>query len=149
MGQPRPLIHIFSSFQTHITNFTIKRYVKKCPPLYGAGIQTHDLWNMSLLHNHQTTTVCFFPIVKQFLLLPFYALSLLFWHFINSTAYHLGRYAPSSPPTKELHVFALINGSADNQRRVSIEACFTQVVLVTRGIQLFLAKFWCRIWSES
>ena len=31
------------------------------------------------------------------------ALSLLFWHFINTTAYHLGRYEPLSPSTKELH----------------------------------------------
>ena len=31
MGQPRPLYHIFLSFQTHITNFTTNRYVKKCP----------------------------------------------------------------------------------------------------------------------
>ena len=26
-----------------------------------------------------------------------HALSLLFWHFINITAYHFGRYEPSSP----------------------------------------------------
>ena len=25
------------------------------------------------------------------------------WHFINTTAYHLGGYEPSSPSTKELH----------------------------------------------
>ena len=31
MGQPRPLIHLFSSFQTNITNFTTNMYVKKCP----------------------------------------------------------------------------------------------------------------------
>ena len=31
MGQPRPLFHLFLSFQTHITNFTTNRYVKKCP----------------------------------------------------------------------------------------------------------------------
>ena len=31
MGQPRPLFHLFSSFQTHITNLTANRYVKKCP----------------------------------------------------------------------------------------------------------------------
>ena len=31
-------------------------------------------------------------------------LSLLFWHFINTTAYHLGQYKPSFPSTtKELH----------------------------------------------
>ena len=31
MGQPRPLFHLFSSFQTNITNFTTNMYVKKCP----------------------------------------------------------------------------------------------------------------------
>ena len=31
------------------------------------------------------------------------ALSLLFCIFINTTAYHLGRYEPSPPSTKELH----------------------------------------------
>ena len=31
MGQPRPLFHLFLSFQTHITIFTTNRYVKKCP----------------------------------------------------------------------------------------------------------------------
>ena len=29
--------------------------------------------------------------------------SVLFWRFINVTAYHLGRYEPSSPSTKEIH----------------------------------------------
>ena len=38
----------------------------------------------------------------------FHALSLLFWHFINTAAYHLGRYEPSSSPqTKELHPSSL------------------------------------------
>ena len=27
----------------------------------------------------------------------------LFWHFINTTAYHLDRYDPLSPSSKELH----------------------------------------------
>ena len=31
MGQLRPLFHLFLSFQTHITNFTTNRCVKKCP----------------------------------------------------------------------------------------------------------------------
>ena len=34
MGQPRPLFHLFSSFQTHITNFTTNRYGKKVHPVY-------------------------------------------------------------------------------------------------------------------
>ena len=32
-----------------------------------------------------------------------HALSLSFWHFINTIAYRLGRYKPSSPWSKELH----------------------------------------------
>ena len=46
----------------------------------------------SYLHNCQTKLV----IVLQ-------ALSPLFWHFISTTAYHLVRYEPSYPLTKELH----------------------------------------------
>ena len=38
MGQSRPLFHLFSSFQTHITNFTTNRYVKKYP----SSIQCQD-----------------------------------------------------------------------------------------------------------
>ena len=30
-------------------------------------------------------------------------LSVLFWHFISTTAYHIGRYEPSCPSIKELH----------------------------------------------
>ena len=37
-GQPRHLFHLFSSFQTQITNFTTNRYVKKVHPVYDAGI---------------------------------------------------------------------------------------------------------------
>ena len=50
MVHPRPIFHLFSSFQTHITilktNICEKCYVH---PVYGAGIRTHDLRNMSLL----------------------------------------------------------------------------------------------------
>ena len=41
--------HLFSSFQTHITNFKANRYVKNVHRVYGAGIQTQDLWNVGLL----------------------------------------------------------------------------------------------------
>ena len=37
------------SFQTPITIFTTNKCEKHVHPVYGAGIQTHDLWNMSLL----------------------------------------------------------------------------------------------------
>ena len=51
MDRPRPLFHLFSSFQTHtITIFTTNKY-EKCHvhPVDGPGIWTHNLWNMSLL----------------------------------------------------------------------------------------------------
>ena len=46
MGQA--LFHLVSSFQTHITILQ-QITVKNVHPVYGARIQTHDLWNMSLL----------------------------------------------------------------------------------------------------
>ena len=29
---------------------------KSAHPVYGAGIRTHDLWNLSLFNNHYTST---------------------------------------------------------------------------------------------
>ena len=43
----QPLFRLFSSFQT--LQFLQQINVKNVHPVYGAGIQTHDLWNMSLL----------------------------------------------------------------------------------------------------
>ena len=48
MDHPRPFFHLFSSFQTNITILQ-QRNVKNVHPVYGAGIWTHDLRNMSLL----------------------------------------------------------------------------------------------------
>ena len=50
MVQPTPLFRLFLSFQTNITILTTNQ-CEKCHvhPLSGAGIQTHDLWNVSLL----------------------------------------------------------------------------------------------------
>ena len=48
MGQPGPLFHLFSSFQTNITIFTTNK-CEKVHLVYSAGIQSHDLCNMSLL----------------------------------------------------------------------------------------------------
>ena len=45
------------------------------------------------------------PNCQTNLVLVHHELSLLFCHFINTTAYHFGRYKPSSPSTKELHSF--------------------------------------------
>ena len=41
--------------------------------------------------------VLYLPNCQTNLVIALHAPSLLFWHFINTTAYHLGRYEPSSP----------------------------------------------------
>ena len=43
------LFFIYFRVSNHITNFTTNSYVKNVHPVYGAGIRTHSLWNMSLL----------------------------------------------------------------------------------------------------
>ena len=50
IGHPRPLFDFFSSFQSNIKILTINK-CEKCyvHPVYGVGIRTHDLQNMSLL----------------------------------------------------------------------------------------------------
>ena len=48
MGHPRSLFRLFSSIQTNVTILQ-QINVKNIHPVYGAGIRTHDLWNMSLL----------------------------------------------------------------------------------------------------
>ena len=49
MGQPRPLFHLFSVFSNkHHYNSYNKYMWKKVHPVYGAGIWTHDLRNVSL-----------------------------------------------------------------------------------------------------
>ena len=47
MGHPWPLFHLFLSFQTNITILQ-QINVKNVHPVYGAGIRTHQLWNISL-----------------------------------------------------------------------------------------------------
>ena len=49
MGQPRPLFHLFTVFSNKHYNFYNKYMWKNVHPVYGAGIRTHNLWNMSLL----------------------------------------------------------------------------------------------------
>ena len=49
MDQPRPLFPLFSvSSSKHHYNFYNKYMWKNVHPVYGAGIRTHDLWNVSL-----------------------------------------------------------------------------------------------------
>ena len=46
MGQPRPLFCLFSVFFKQTLQFL--QYVKNVHPVYGAGIRTHNLQNVSL-----------------------------------------------------------------------------------------------------
>ena len=48
MDQPRPLFHLFLVFSNKHYNFYNNYMWKNVHPVYGAGIQTHDLWNVSL-----------------------------------------------------------------------------------------------------
>ena len=48
MGQPRPLFCLFSVFSNKHYNFYNKYLWKNVHPVYGAGIRTHDLRNVSL-----------------------------------------------------------------------------------------------------
>ena len=49
IGHPRPVFGFLSSFQTNITTFNNKVKCKNVQPIYSAGVQTHDLLDMSLL----------------------------------------------------------------------------------------------------
>ena len=48
MGQPRPLFRLFLVFSNKHYNFYNKYMWKNVHPVYGPGIRTHELWNMSL-----------------------------------------------------------------------------------------------------
>ena len=56
---------------------------------------------------------CICPIVKQLWLLPLMHCLYCFCIFINSTAYHLDRYKPSPPSTKELLVCTIFVARAE------------------------------------
>ena len=48
-------------------------------------------------------------IAKKIFVIVLLEMSPLFWHFIDATAHHFGSwYQPSSPSTKDLHVFILL-----------------------------------------
>ena len=49
MCQPRPIFRLFLVFSNKHYKFLQQIYVKNVHPVYGAGIQTHNLRNMSLL----------------------------------------------------------------------------------------------------
>ena len=84
-GPSRPLFHLFLYFQTNITIFTTKIYVKNFHPVYGAGIPTHDL------QDHESPPITTRPGLRpQFIqklpkyfttLVPFYR-----WNSVSKTA---------------------------------------------------------------
>ena len=47
MAQLRPLFRLFSAFFKQTIQILQQINVKNAHPVYGAGIRTHDLWNMS------------------------------------------------------------------------------------------------------
>ena len=47
-GQPRPLFRLFFGLFKQTLQFLQQIYVKNVHPVYGAGIRTHDLWNVNL-----------------------------------------------------------------------------------------------------
>ena len=49
MDQPLPLFRLFLVFSNKHYKFLQQIYVKNVHPVYGAGILTHDLWNVNLL----------------------------------------------------------------------------------------------------
>ena len=51
----------------------------------------------------RTTQLLLNDELSKKLVIVVYTLSLLLCKFINTTSYHLGRYEPSPPSTKELH----------------------------------------------
>ena len=49
---PASFFCLFSVFSNKHYNFYNKYMWKNIHPVYGAGIWTHDLWNVSSSHNH-------------------------------------------------------------------------------------------------
>ena len=47
MGQPRPPFHLFAVFSNKQNSFYNKSMWKNVRPVYGTGIRTHNLLNMS------------------------------------------------------------------------------------------------------
>ena len=52
MGPPLPIFHLFLYFQTHITDFTTNKYVKKCT----SSIQCRDSNSQRLEHESPPLT---------------------------------------------------------------------------------------------
>ena len=79
----------------------------------------------------------YLPNCQTTLVIALDALSLLFCIFINTTAYHLGRYEPSPPSTKELHDFRLkcfqIWVSVHHSIKIGISFCSIQFPIKSLG----------------
>ena len=64
--------------------------------------------NKTSIHGVEGGEGLYLPNCQTNLVISLYTLSLLFRKFINTTAYHLGRYEPSPRSTKELHGLSII-----------------------------------------
>ena len=82
----------YRSFQTNIITIFCKKYkyVKNVHPVYGAGIRTHDLWNVSLLPQPLDQGSC----PKLFLVFPF-LFDPFFWQIIFSATGTQTRMTPT------------------------------------------------------
>ena len=80
MGQPRSLFNLFLSFQTHITNFTTNRYVKKCP----SCIPYWDSNSRPLEHESSPITTRPEPPPKNWKFVDFEIIDALVLHIVDS-----------------------------------------------------------------
>ena len=87
MGQPRPPLHLFVSFQTHITIFSTNRYVRKCP----SSIQCRDSNTWPLEHESPPLTTR--PGLSPMCLFFFSSPTLHFWKilFLISFYFNFGQ----------------------------------------------------------
>ena len=76
MGQPRPLLHLFSVFSIKHCNFTANYCYKNVPPMLGFDLSTFCLWYSD--HNHYTRVLTLFWIFLQWAILGLFLFLCLF-----------------------------------------------------------------------
>ena len=91
-------VRLFLPNLHHVSAFRIS---SRCHHLW-AQLKNIQTWS-SLVEGGKGS---YLPNCQTTLVIALDALFLLFFIFINTTAYHLGRYEPSPPSTQELHELA-------------------------------------------
>ena len=76
--------------------------------MHGIIPQLFDCWAYPWSSLVEGGEGSYLPHCQTTLVIALDTLFLLFCIFINTTAYHLGRYKPSPPSTKELHSLVII-----------------------------------------